>query len=212
MASTYRFQGTQIIAGSSSIATQINALQQNQAEDVITALELTLPFTPITEPKIAFNVINLAAGDFGGATLLKENTRVLGNGGTRITMKVICKADAMFNNVHFISTPTLPRRNNRDYLVRVQNTSSVCFTNCIFEKSEGDLQSAVIANNQAFVIVDAWSSASFTSCIFTGSVTGSGFVTVNKNVESGSVGILGCINKTGLGHSNVHIAFEMRNK
>src|SRR3990167_3906740 len=109
MASTYRFQGTQIIAGSSSIATQINALQQNQAEDVITALELTLPFTPITEPKIAFNVINLAAGDFGGATLLKENTRVLGNGGTRITMKVICKADAMFNNVHFISTPTLPR-------------------------------------------------------------------------------------------------------
>ena len=172
-------------------------------------LNISTPNNSITFVKSNFNHLTLTPGNYGGATIDKKNTKIAGVGDVRIERQVLVKADSTLENLHFVSDKSNSERNNASLLVKVQNTSSCLFVNCIFEKSAGDPNSATVSDEQAFVVIEANSAATFVGCSFTGSVTGSGFVVINRNTTTGSVAKIGTRNQTVRPHSNTYIVQEV---
>lgn len=185
----------------------INEQSSNEVSDIISSLEVLSAINPIVEDKEKFNFIVLSAGEYGGATLEKENTTIIGISNSKINRLVTIRANATISGVHFISSDKTS--NNKNHLLKVTNSSSLVLNNCIFEKGKNDPMSSTVSDEKAYIINDVGCAVILNSCTFTGSVTGSGFVIVNRDTSTGSAIISNCRNLTGRPHSNVFVISEI---
>lgn len=139
---------------------------------------------PPSEIAAADNANLLLVGKHGGFRLEKPDTRIVGAVGAVITRRVLVRADAEFDGLHFTSESGSD--NVLASLVDVDATSTAVFRGCRFTRRLGD--------GAAWLSVSAGGRVHFVGCIFDGQPGNSNVV--DNPGAIGNVGVLGS-NRTG---------------
>jgi len=157
----------------------------------------------IKEVRKKDNLINIMAGEFGGAKLVKENTIIVGQSGAVFNNLVTIDTGArvVFQNITF--------RQSKDTfagLVQINKGARVQFINCFFERFD--------RTNEALVGVTTATGGSYINlntdavqtmyncvgCLFDeGAASGAAALVTNIGPAAGTGNIVFSINSTGLG-------------
>jgi hypothetical protein len=147
---------------------------------VVNAIGLALPGSSIEEIKNEENVFLLGAGMFGGATLTKPYTHVGGFPGTKVMRFVLLEEKAIIDGITFENAPS-----SVGTLIKVRDTATVLFRNCIFDNSLTD-------GSKIWIDLESGARCIFVGCLWRGG-DGSGGTLVNNAGVAASVHIVGCI-------------------
>ena len=177
---------------------RLNQVERDGVAASVASMGLTViqPGTAISEDLITDNGLYLAAGLHSGATLTKNGTEIQAAPGARVDRqwKIDTTGVIRISGLRFNS-------GSQDSLVTVSATSTVVFTDCVFNKPDP-------APTTAFVSIASGGKASFIGCHFTPAKTDAGFVVDNAGVALNVY--LSCgVNSTGQAHNNVVVFGEL---
>jgi|15BtaG_2_1085339.scaffolds.fasta_scaffold00240_6 hypothetical protein len=163
-------------------AENYNLIVRRSVSDVVEAIGLTLPGSPLDERLTRNNVALMAPGSWGGKVLEKENSELHAiSPGTFMRRRLVVGADAVIDGVSVFTVDGTD-------CVNVKAGASVLFRGCTFQR---DLDS-----DTSMVTIDAAAKVVFLGCVFRGSGT-----TVAPMVQhagpAANVQIAFCYNKTG---------------
>jgi hypothetical protein len=177
---------------------RLNQVERDGVAASVAAMGLTVvqPGTAIEEVRIVDNGLYLAAGLHSGATLTKDGTEIQAAPGARVEKqwKISTTGVIRITGVRFTSV-------DQQALITISATSTVVFTNCVFNKAEPSATTS-------FVSIEAGGKVSFVGCWFSPSKATAGFVVDNAGAAP-NVYLVGGVNTTGQPHNNVVVLSEI---